>query len=127
MRLLEALLGIAGVGMIVSGAFETQVGPSAVEWQEVVHSQASALAFMALIAAALLSATAARDVLAWGAARGPADVITALATVSAAISPVTHDGPWAGLVQRLSYAAVLCWLLLAAGATARARSTAASR
>ena len=121
MRVLRALLGVSGVGMIVSGIFETQIGPDSVAWREVVHSQASALAFMALIVAALLTATVARNAMVWGASRGAADAITALAAVSAVISPLTHDGPWAGLVQRLSYAAALCWLLLAARATARHR------
>jgi hypothetical protein len=129
MRVLHALLAVAGVGMILSGIFETQIGPGSVAWREVIHSQASASAFMALIAAALLSATVARDAMAWGASRAAADAVTALATVSAVISPLTHDGPWAGLVQRLSYAAVLCWLLLAARATARetARATVRER
>lgn len=119
MRVLRVLLLVAGIGMIVSGVVETQVGPGAVAWREIVHSQASALAFVALIAAALLTATLARSTVAWDGSRRAADVITGLATGSALISPLAHDGPWAGLVQRLSYVAVLCWLLLTAAATAR--------
>jgi hypothetical protein len=118
MKVLRVLLVIAAAGMTVSAVFETQAATPP-EWREIVHSRASALAFVALIAAALWTATVARRALAWGAARGAADVITTLATLSAVISPVTHDGPWTGLVQRLSYLAVLCWLLLASSAAAR--------
>ena len=67
----------------------------------------------------MLGATGARDTLAWGRSRRAADTLTALAVVCAALSPVTHDGPWNGLVQRLSYAALAGWLLLLARAVAR--------
>jgi hypothetical protein len=118
MKVLRVLLVIAAAGMTVSAVFETQAATPP-GWREIVHSRASALAFIALIAAALWTATVARRAMAWGAARGAADAFTTLATLSAVISPVTHDGPWTGLVQRLSYLAVLCWLLLASSAAAR--------
>jgi hypothetical protein len=127
LQALQVLLGIAGVGMILSGIFETQIGSPVTAWREIVHSQASALAFVALVAAAVLTATAARGAMAWGPWRVAADAITVVATLSAAISPITHDGPWAGLVQRVSYLAVLCWLLVVTAATARTRRAAASR
>lgn len=126
MRLVRVLLIIAGIGMTLSGIFETQLGPPVVQWREIVHSQASALAFVALVASAVLTATAARTAMDWGPFRRAADVITALATGSAVVSPMTHDGPWAGLVQRSSYVAVVCWLLLATAAAARTGATAAS-
>jgi hypothetical protein len=126
MRVLRALLSTAALGMIVSGIFETQV-VTPPGWREIIHSRASALAFVALITAALWTATVTRRAMAWGAARRVADAITALATLSALIGPLTHDGPWAGMVQRLSYLAVLCWLLLAARAIARTPATAESR
>ena len=119
-RVLRVLLSIAAIGMIVSGVFETRpVTPPG--WREIVHSRASALAFVALITAAVWTATVAREVVAWGATRGVADAVAAIATLGAVIGPLAHDGPWAGMVQRMSYVAVLCWLLLAAAATARTR------
>ncbi|HSK96887.1 MAG TPA: DUF998 domain-containing protein [Euzebyales bacterium] len=118
MRVFRALLGVAAIGMTVSAVFETRpVTPPG--WREILHSRASALAFVALIAAALWTATVARDALAWGTSRSAADVVTAVATLGAVIGPLAHDGPWAGMVQRLSYVAVLGWLLLTAAATAR--------
>jgi len=117
-RGIRALLLVAAAGMVLAGVFRTETGPSP-GWGEIVHSRASALGFVALIGAAVLGATGARDTLAWGRSRRAADTLTALAVVCAALSPVTHDGPWNGLVQRLSYAALAGWLLLLARAVAR--------
>ena len=52
-RLVAALVAVAGIGMVVSGAFRTDTERSG-ETADTVHSAASGLATMALIAAATL-------------------------------------------------------------------------
>lgn len=118
------LLALAAGGMLLSAVFETDVTSPAAT-RELVHSMASSAAFICLIAAALWMSTVARTAVTWPMPAVVTDVVTALATLGAVLSPITHDGGWTGVVQRCSYLAIAVWLLLLACATpaAMARST----
>ena len=105
------LLGVAAVGMAVSTVFETDVTASDA-LREAVHSTASSGAFLALVVAAVWTATAARAAVAWPTSPAVPDVAAALAVLGATVSPILHDGPWTGVVQRASYLALVTWLLL---------------
>lgn len=114
------LLGVGAVGMVVSAAFETDVtAPDAA--REVIHSTASSGAFLSLVAAAVWTVTGARAVLAWPTPTVVPDVVVTLAVLGAVVSPLAHDGPWTGAVQRVSYVVLVIWLLL----LSRARPVAA--
>ena len=45
-------------------------------------------------------------------ARGPAGVAMTIATLGVLISPLVHDGPWPGAVQRMVCLALAAWLML---------------
>jgi hypothetical protein len=94
----------AGVGAIVSAAFKTGVS----QFGEAVHSRASALATVALVALALFYSLG-------GARRGDGArlgiVLSLLVGVLAALSSVLHETSWTGLSQRLLWIALLGWLL----------------
>jgi hypothetical protein len=106
-------------GALLSGAFRTGVSHAS----EVVHSRASALATVAIVALALAYSKAAvghRP----RAAHDPAGAVLALiAAALAALSPLLHDTRWSGLGQRLLWIALLTWLLRAAWQLPRGRMT----
>jgi hypothetical protein len=103
--IIPSIAFLGGVGAILSAAFPTGVSPTS----ETIHSRASALATVAVVALALVySIPAARR------GANPDRVGTRLAFAAAAltaISPVVHDTRWTGLGQRLLWTAVLAWLL----------------
>jgi hypothetical protein len=109
-RAIPATALFAGAGMVLSGAFRT--GESAAS--EVIHSRASGLATVAVVAMALAYSlprsrrrtAATRDLVGAGLALTAA----ALAT----LSPFFHDTRWTGLSQRLLWTAAMIWLLWAA-------------
>lgn len=121
-RPVRVLLPVAALGMALAGVFETDVTtPDAP--RELVHSVASSMAYTSLVATAVWTATVARGAVEWRVRRPIVDVVTVLVVLGAIASPVTHDGPYNGLTQRLSYLAVLVWLLLLAHAAARGAGT----
>ena len=102
-----ALLASAGVGMVLSGIFPTdrlRSGATA----DAVHSSASALATVALIASALT----------WSVWRPPRHRLdTTLAVLGAglgAASPALHRSSITGLSQRLLWLTLLVWLIVTA-------------
>lgn len=109
-RSIPAAALVAGVGMIASGAFKTGVSSAS----ESIHSRASGLATVAVVAMALAyslprsrrRAATFHDVAGAGLALGAAGL--------AAVSPLLHDTRWTGLSQRLLWAALIFWLLWAA-------------
>jgi hypothetical protein len=109
------LLGVAALGMAASAAFETDVSrPDAL--RETIHSTASTSAFLSLVAAAVWTATIGRGAAAWRTSAAVPDLVTGLAALGAVISPIAHDGPWTGAVQRASYVVLMIWLVLASRA-----------
>ena len=106
-RAVPALLAVAGVGMIVSGLFPTdrlRSGAAA----DAVHSRASALGTIALVAGALM----------WSvlrAGRHRVDIALAvLAAGFAAASSALHGSSISGLSQRLLWLTLLLWLIVSA-------------
>ena len=101
---------LAGLGVILSAAFPTGVSPTS----ESIHSRASTVAILSIVALALAYSVPAAG------RRAQADsnrvgVRLAIAVAAlTAISPLVHDTHWTGLGQRLLWLAVLAWLLWAA-------------
>lgn len=101
-------LGIAaGVGMVLSALYETEVSASS----EIVHSRASIAATIAVVGLVVAhSLPAARRWSRVGADRtGIALAFAAVALL--ALAPVLHDTRWSGLGQRLLWAVLFAWLL----------------
>jgi hypothetical protein len=99
----------AGVGMFISGVFETGDPASS----DAIHSLASISATVAVVAIALVhSIPAARR---WSdVPLGRVGIVLALtAAVLAAIAPVLHDTRWTGLGQRLLWIVLVIWVLRA--------------
>ena len=110
-RAIPATALLAGAGMVLSGAFRT--GESVAS--EVIHSRASGLATVAVVAMALAySLPRSRP----GRTAATHDLVGAgLALTAAALatlSPFFHDTRWTGLSQRLLWTAAMIWLLWAA-------------
>jgi Protein of unknown function (DUF998) len=115
----HALLTVATIGFGVSAVFPTDpVTPDAV--RETVHTVASTGALVSLVAAALWTVTLGAEAIGWRRAHGPAVVAVAVASVGVVVSPLVHDSPWTGMVQRLCCVALTVWLLLLCRAVARA-------
>lgn len=111
LRLLRTPLGVAVAGLILSAFFETDATtPGAL--RETVHSAASSAAFGALVLAALGTSTIGRAAVTSRNLRLALDASAVVVVVGAAVSPAAHDGPWTGAVQRLSYLAIVAWLVL---------------
>lgn len=111
LRPVRALLTIAAIGFALSAVFPTDpTRPDAA--RETVHTVASTGALVALTAAALWTVTRGANAVGWRWARGPAGLATVIATLGVLISPLVHDGPWTGAVQRVVCLALTAWLLL---------------
>jgi hypothetical protein len=105
-RVVAVAVGLAGVGMVVSGLFRTDAARSG-ETADAVHSTASGVATLALIGAAV-SWTAA------GSRRAIPVVLAAIAALLGAVSPALHRSRWTGLSQRLLWLTLLAWAVVAA-------------
>lgn len=112
-RYVGAALSLAGLGMVASGMWrtdETRSGTTA----DAIHSRASALASLALIAAALAWSVFRRgrgarsDVAAW---------LAVAAAVLGALSPALHRSRFTGASQRLLWITLLAWLIITAWRT----------
>lgn len=99
-------LVVAGLGMILSGVFPTD--PHSDSIVEVVHSQASGIATLTLIAAALVLAFTPDPPL-----TSP-KVLAIAAAVLAIASFLLHETDWSGLSQRVLWAVLLAWAITAA-------------
>ena len=98
---------LASVSTMLSGVFRT----GASDISETIHSRASAVAVVAIVALALThSAPFARD----KSGVSPDPIGTSIAMLAAAlvvISPVLHHTRWTGFSQRLLWIALSTWLL----------------
>jgi hypothetical protein len=110
-RLVAVAVGIAGVGMVVSGLYRTDAVRSGAT-ADAVHSTASGVATLALIGATV-SWTA------FGSRRAAPLLLAAIAVVLGATSPALHRSRWTGLSQRLLWLTLLMWAVLAACELAR--------
>jgi len=100
------LVGLAGVGMIVSGLYPTDPGPATISG--LLHSRASGGATLALIGASILWSfrTPGRDRLLMG--------LSVAAALLGVVSVALHETGVSGLGQRSLWVVLLAWLLLAA-------------
>lgn len=111
LRPVRALLTIAAIGFALSAVFPTDpTRPDAV--RETLHTVASTGALVALTVSALWTVTLGGGAIRLRRARGPAGIATVIATLGVLISPLVHDGPWTGAVQRVVCLALTAWLLL---------------
>ena len=101
---------LAAVGTILSGVFRT----GASDISEAIHSRASTIAVVAVVALALAySVSLARR--RPSAASDPVGAgLAVIAAALAVMSPVWHHTRWTGLSQRLLWIALITWLLRAA-------------
>lgn len=119
LRPVRTLLTVATIGFVLSAVFPTD--PETPEGvRETVHSAASTGALLALTAAALWTVTTGARAIRWRGAHGRAGTAVAVATLGLVISPVVHDSPWTGAVQRLTCLALAVWLVLLCRAVDRA-------
>jgi hypothetical protein len=101
-----AAVGIAGLGMIVSGMYRTDASRSGTT-ADALHSAASGLATLALIGAAVLwTAVASR--------RTAPVVLATMCVALGAVSPALHRSRWTGLSQRMLWLTLLAWVVVAA-------------
>jgi Protein of unknown function (DUF998) len=108
------LLALAGVGLIASGVFEVEraLVPDTIE--EMIHSNASVIAFMLLITSMLLFSLATRTDARWRSFRWTSTTLALVGAVAAMATPLSAGTGWSGAVQRLLGLAVLLWLMLTA-------------
>ena len=105
-RVVAAAVGLAGVGMVVSGVYRTDVSRSGAT-ADALHSAASGLATLALIGAAVFwTAVASR--------RAAPVVLATMGLALGAVSPALHRSRWSGLSQRLLWLTLLAWVIVAA-------------
>lgn len=106
-RPVPAAVGVAGAGMVVSGLYRTDPNRSGAA-ADSIHSVASAVATLTLIAAAV-----AWSVVRHGTLRAPRpDLSTGLAgaaVVLGALSPFLHRSALTGVSQRLLWLSLLAW------------------
>jgi hypothetical protein len=105
-RLVAAAVGLAGVGMVVSGMYRTDASRSGTT-ADALHSAASGLATLALIGSAV-SWTA------FGSRRAAPAVLATVGLALGAVSPALHRSRWSGLSQRLLWLTLLAWVVVAA-------------
>ena len=96
-RTMRAALRVGGVGLLLAGVFRTGVSEAGAT-ADALHGITSSAATVAMIAAVVLSRRR---------------VLGALALLLGAVSPVAHGTVVAGLAQRLLWAILLLWCVVA--------------
>ena len=105
-RVTAVAIGLAGVGMVLSGVYRTDVSRSGAT-ADALHSAASGLATLALIGAAVFwTAVTSR--------RAAPVVLATMGLALGAVSPALHRSRWSGLSQRLLWVTLLAWVIVAA-------------
>jgi hypothetical protein len=105
-RVVAAAVGVAGVGMVLSGLYRTEASGQGAT-AGAVHSAASGMATLALIGAAVVWTAV-------GPRRAAPVLLAAMAVVLGAVSPALHRSRWSGLSQRLLWLTLLGWAVIAA-------------
>lgn len=113
-RLFPVLFPVAGVGLIAAGIFEVErpLVPEILE--EVIHSDASVVAFVMLITSMLLFSIACRTDARWWRFRWTSTILAVVAAIAAMATPFTQQTGWSGAVQRVLSGTVLLWFVLTA-------------
>ena len=113
-RLFPFLLALAGLGLVVSGVFEVERALVPDTLEEVIHSDASVVAFMLLIASMFLFSLACRSDPRWWDFRWISASLSVAGALVATATPLSAGTGWSGAVQRLLGLTVLLWLILTA-------------
>ena len=110
-RFIPLLLGLAGIGLIAAGAFEVErpLVPDTLE--ELIHSNASVVAFVLLITSMFMVSLMCWNDERWWTFRWPSLILSVCAAAAAAATPFTQQTGWSGAVQRLLSLTVLAWFL----------------
>jgi Protein of unknown function (DUF998) len=113
-KLFPLLLFLAGLGLIAAGIFEVErpLVPDSVE--ELIHSDATVVAFVMLIASMFLFSLATRSDPRWWSFRWTSAILAGVAALSAMATPFTQESGLSGAVQRLLGISVLLWFVLTA-------------
>jgi hypothetical protein len=113
-RLIPLLLALAGLGLIAAGVFEVErpLVPDTLE--ELIHSNASVVAFVLLITAMFVVSLVCWTEARWWTFRWASLILALAAAATAMATPFTQLTGWSGAVQRLLSLTVLLWFLLAA-------------
>lgn len=122
-RPVAGLVGVAGVGLLLSAVYPTGVSPAA----ETMHSAASTVATVCLTAAAAAASL-------WRAAALqrtlPSRLLAGGALVALLVSPVLHTTAYSGLGQRVLWLLLVAWMstaVVAARPVAQRRERMAAR
>jgi drug/metabolite transporter (DMT)-like permease len=113
-KFVPLMLALAGVGLIAAGVFEVERPQIPDTLEEVIHSNASVVAFVLLVAAMLLFSLACRTDPRWWSFRWISTTLAVAAAVAAMASPLSDKTGLSGGVQRLLAGSVLLWFLLTA-------------
>ena len=110
-RLIPWLLALAGIGLIAAGVFEVErpLVPDTLE--ELIHSNASVVAFVLLITAMFMVSLMCWSDSRWWSFRWISLVLAMGAAAAAMATPFTQQTGWSGAVQRLLSLTVLAWFL----------------
>jgi hypothetical protein len=113
-RPIPMLLGLGGAGLIAAGLFEVErpLVPGTLE--ELIHSNATIVAFVLLITSMLLFSFACRSDPRWWTFRWTSTTLAVAAAAAAMATPLTEKTGGSGAVQRLLGVTVLVWFLLTA-------------
>ena len=113
-RVFPVLLAVSGVALIASGVFEVERALVPDSLEEVIHSNASVVAFVLLITTMLLFSYACRTDARWWSFRWTSMALAVAAGIAAMATPLTAGTGWSGAVQRVLSLTVLLWFLLTA-------------
>ena len=110
-RLIPWLLALAGIGLIAAGVFEVErpLVPDTLE--ELIHSNASVVAFVLLITSMFMVSLMCWSDSRWWTFRWPSLILAVCAAAAAMATPLTQQTGWSGAVQRLLSLTVLAWFL----------------
>lgn len=109
-RLVATLIAVAGVGLMLSGIFETGSDSALTE---LIHSRASGTSVLTLTVAAATYAVhpAFAQLRRWETAT---QIVVGMAVLAVIVSPILHNTRWSGIGQRCAWFTLTAWLLMTA-------------
>jgi len=110
-RLIPWFLAFAGIGLIAAGVFEVERPLIPDTLEELIHSNASVVAFVLLITAMFMVSLMCWTDSRWWTFRWVSLALAVGAAAAAMATPFTQQTGWSGAVQRLLSLTVLAWFL----------------
>lgn len=111
---IPTLLALAGVGLIAAGVFEVERPLVPDSFEELIHSNASVVAFVLLITSMFLFSLMCRIDARWWSFRWTSLTLAVASAAAAMATPLSAQSNWSGAVQRLLSITILLWFLLTA-------------